>query len=471
LGLPVLKEKRQLFEAFFMVVDLVVIGVAWLGAYYLRFFTTFFPVDKGIPPLIEYVAMLPIVWLIWAYVFKRMGLYRPMRGVRRAHEIWLLLNANALSLLVLVAFIYLFREKTVEYSRLVFVVFGGLSFSLTILQRGVLRYFLREIRRKGYNLRYMLVIGEGKVAADIVARVRQHRELGIQLLGCLSLEGKERKGPSGVPIVGKYMDVGKLLSIMDIDQIVVALPVEHGHFLPEIMSRVGDSLVDVKIVPDLYQFISVGGAIEEFEGLPVISMQATPMDGIGRYAKRFLDIAIASLLIVALSPVLLLIALLIRLGSKGPVLYTQERVSFDGSRFSIIKFRTMRMDAEEGGPGWTIEGDSRVTLLGKILRSSSLDELPQLFNVLRGDMSIVGPRPERPVFIEEFRRRVPRYMLRHKVPAGMTGWAQIHGWRGNTSIDKRIEYDLYYIENWSIFLDLKILLLTFIRGFRNRNAY
>jgi Undecaprenyl-phosphate glucose phosphotransferase len=230
-------------------------------------------------------------------------------------------------------------------------------------------------------------------------------------------------------------------------------------------------VLDIKIIPDLYQFASVGGAIEEFEGLPVISLQGCPLDGINLFTKRALDLAIAGLALVVFSPLMVVIALTVKLTSRGPVLFKQERVSFDGSRFTIFKFRTMFTNAEASGPGWTKPGDDRVTPIGRILRSTSLDELPQLFNVLRGDMSIVGPRPERPVYIKEFRQRIPRYMLRHKVPAGITGWAQVHGWRGDTSIDKRIEYDLYYIENWSIFLDLKIVCMTLVNGFRNRNAY
>ncbi|MCO6431619.1 MAG: undecaprenyl-phosphate glucose phosphotransferase [Deltaproteobacteria bacterium] len=466
-----LKQKRQLFEFLFMGVDLVVVTIAWCLAYWLRFHTGYFPLDKGVPPFSTYFSMLIFIWLIWAFVFGQMGLYRPMRGIRRSYELWLLLNANALALLLLIAVTYLFREKTVQFSRLVFALFGVLSLMLTIAQRSLLRFVLREVRRRGYNLRYMLIVGAGKVAGDIAARIRFHRELGIQLVGCLSRDANEKRGPKGVPLIGTYADLRSILGKTEIDQIVVALPLEDHRLLPEIITDIGDCLVDIKIVPDLYQFVSVGGAVEEFEGLPVISVQGSPLDGVGLYIKRATDLVLSLVLLVILSPLLLVIALLVKLSSKGPVLYTQERVSFDGSKFNIIKFRTMRIDAETDGPRWAVPGDGRVTLVGRILRSLSLDELPQLFNVLRGDMSIVGPRPERPVFIDQFRARIPRYMLRHKVPAGMTGWAQVHGWRGDTSIDKRIEYDLYYIENWSLLLDLKILFLTLFRGFRNRNAY
>jgi Undecaprenyl-phosphate glucose phosphotransferase len=298
----------------------------------------------------------------------------------------------------------------------------------------------------------MLLIGAGQVAADMVSRVRLHQELGVQLIGCLSRDGSERRGPGGVPIVGGYGDLERFISRADIDQIVVALPLEDQQILPDIMDQLKDSLLDIKIIPDLYQFASIGGAIEEFEGLPVISLQGSPLDGINMVSKRGLDLAIASCALLIFSPLMALIAVLVKLTSRGPILFKQERVSFDGSRFKIVKFRTMYQDAEAAGPGWTTPGDGRVTPLGRFLRSTSLDELPQLFNVLRGDMSIVGPRPERPVYIKEFRQRIPRYMLRHKVPAGITGWAQVHGWRGDTSIDKRIEYDLYYIENWSLLL-------------------
>lgn len=466
-----LKQKRQLFEFLFVAADLLVVSAAWLLAYWLRFETQLIEVEKGVPPFSNYLSMLLFIWLIWAFVFRRMGLYRPMRGIRRSREVWLLLNANALSLLLFIAVTYLFREKDVEFSRLVFLYFGVLASALTIAQRSLLRSLLREVRRRGYNLRYMLIVGSGELAGAIAARIRMHRELGIQLIGCLSRDGVERKGPRGLPIVGCYDDLGQTLRTMDIDQVVVALPLEDNHHLPAIMAQVGDSLVDVKIVPDLFQFVSVGGAMEEFEGLPIISLQSSPIEGINLVVKRGLDLAMASVLTVVLAPLMLLIALLVKLTSRGPVFYRQERVSVDGTRFTILKFRTMYTDAEREGPRWATRGDNRVTPLGRVLRSTSLDELPQLFNVLRGDMSIVGPRPERPVFIDEFRRRVPRYMLRHKVPAGMTGWAQVHGWRGNTSIDKRIEFDLYYIENWSLLLDIKILVLTLFRGFRDRNAY
>ena len=470
-----LKKKRQLFELLFMVADLLVVSVAWLAAYWLRFDATFFegifPVDKGVPDIQHYLSMLLFIWLIWAFVFRRMGLYRAMRGVRQTRERLLLVNANVLGVLFLIAVTYLFREKSIPFSRLVFLYFAVFAIVFTLLERTVLRSVLREIRRRGYNLRYMLLVGSGQVATDIALRIRNNSDLGIQLIGALSKSGQEDKGPCGLPLLGGYDDLERVLTKMDVDQVVIALPLEDNVYISSIMKMTRQSLADVKIVPDLYKFVSLGGSIGEFEGLPIISVQESPLEGFNLFLKRFFDLVMASIILIILAIPMLIIACCVKLSSKGSVLYRQERVSYDGTPFKIFKFRSMRVDAESAGPGWTTKNDERVTKIGRFLRSTSLDELPQLFNVLRGDMSLVGPRPERPVYIEEFREEIPRYYLRHKVPAGMTGWAQVNGWRGDTSIDKRIEFDLYYIENWTLFLDLKILLLTLWRGFKNSNAY
>ena len=466
-----LKQKRQYFEILNVVADLFVISLAWIFAYWIRFKSTIVPVYYGVPEFSQYFSLLVYILLIWAFVYKRMGLYRPMRGVRRSKEIWLIINANALSVLMLIAITYLFKEKADPFSRLVFVYFGITSIIFSSLQRLFLRFFLREVRRRGYNLRYMIIVGAGQVAADFASRVRLHRELGIQLIGCLSDDGKEEKGPWGLPILGSYYDLKRLLETMDIDHVLIALPLEDHQMFVKVLDQIGDSLVDVKIVPDIYRFVSVGGSIEEFEGLPVINIQDSPLNGINLQAKRLFDIVASAIGILILSPFFMLVAILVKLTSKGPIFYSQERASLDGESFKIIKFRTMRTDAENEGPGWTTKGDSRITPIGRFMRATSIDEFPQLFNVLRGDMSLVGPRPERPVYISEFKHKIPHYMLRHKVPAGITGWAQINGWRGDTSIDKRIEFDLYYISNWSILFDLKIMFMTIFKGLVDKNAY
>jgi Undecaprenyl-phosphate glucose phosphotransferase len=256
-----------------------------------------------------------------------------------------------------------------------------------------------------------------------------------------------------------------------VDQVIIALPLEQQAVVKQLMEQLALRTVDVKVVPDLYQYITLYGGLEEFGGLPIISLQGDPMDGWSRVGKRIFDILFSLVAIALSAPIMLVTALMVKLTSRGPILYQQERMGMDGRTFHILKFRTMRIDAEVTGAKMASADDPRRTPIGTFLRKYSIDELPQFFNVLVGDMSLVGPRPERPVFIEEFKRQIPRYHLRHKVKAGITGWAQINGLRGQTSIQKRIEYDLYYIENWSLLMDLKILVRTALGGFLSKNAY
>ena len=493
-----LKRHSQLFEGLFAAADLAVVSVSWVASYWIRFKMGIIPVEKGIPNFLDYAKMLIFVWFIWASVFRRFNLYRPMRGRRKIHEIWLLIRANAFACLILIALTYLFREKSIEFSRLVFLIFWGMSTVMTVLARSMVRKILRAMRRRGYNLRYALIVGSGSLAEKVARRMVAHPELGVELIGALSRDFIDVTEPSpllvpdgrldrpsnyrnfgkgnamqgqNLRIVGTYDDLPRFLASGNIDQIIVAMPLSDHDVMEQVVNSVGDSMVDLKIVPDVHQFIQLGTLIEEFEGLPVVSLASTPLIGVNRVLKRGVDILLSATLLICLSPVLLLIAALVKLTSRGPIFYSQERMGLDGQMFHIYKFRTMHIYAERRGARFATKDDPRTTTLGRILRKFNLDELPQLWNVLWGQMSLVGPRPERPVFIEEFRQHVPRYMLRHKVQAGMTGWAQVHGWRGNTSIERRIEHDLYYIEHWSLVLDMKILFLTLLHGFRDRNAY
>lgn len=495
-----LKRHSQLFEGLFAAADLAVVSVSWVASYWIRFQSDLIPIDKGIPNFLDYAKMLIFVWFIWASVFRRFNLYRPMRGRRKLHEIWLLVKANAFACLILIALTYLFREKSIEFSRLVFLIFWGMSTLMTVLARSMVRKLLRAMRRRGYNRRYALIVGAGPLAEKVARRMLAHRELGVELIGALSRDvvdindptplSTANRGSNGSPlpmkssnnassnassapfkIVGVYEDLPRFLASGNVDQVIVAMPLCDHDVMEQVVNSVGDSMVDLKIIPDVHQFIQLGSLIEEFEGLPVVSLASTPLIGVNRVLKRIVDIVLSATFLVVFSPLLLLIAVLVKLTSRGPIFYSQERMGLDGRMFYIYKFRSMHIYAERRGARFTTKDDPRTTTLGRILRKTNLDELPQLWNVLWGQMSLVGPRPERPVFIEEFRQHVPRYMLRHKVQAGMTGWAQVHGWRGNTSIERRIEHDLYYIEHWSLVLDLKILFLTLLRGFRDRNAY
>lgn len=484
-----LKRHSQLFEGLFAASDLFFVMLSWIASYWLRFHSGYFAIDKGVPPSNLYVKMLVFVCVIWFFVFRNSGIYKPMRGISRLTELWKLVKANAFSFLLLVAAIYLFWEKDVEFSRLVLVIFAVTSTITLLFSRSLVRSALRLLRRRGYNLRYALIVGSGKLAAKVVARLKYHPEYGIELIGCLanddSFETPTKKAVNSdvnFPdskvenihnqisnlVVGKYSDLPDILARGGIDQIIVAMPHCEQQYLEHVVSLIGDSMVDVKIIPDMYSFIQLGSAIEEFDGLPVVSIASTPLSGFNVILKRLVDIVLGSIFTIIALPIMITAAVLVKLSSPGPVFFTQERMGLDGRLFRIIKFRTMRQDAEKKGAQFAVKNDPRATTVGKIMRTLSIDELPQLFNVILGHMSLVGPRPERQVFIQEFRQHFPKYMLRHKVQAGMTGWAQINGWRGNTSIEKRIEHDLYYIENWSLSLDLKIIALTVINGFFDR---
>jgi Undecaprenyl-phosphate glucose phosphotransferase len=328
------------------------------------------------------------------------------------------------------------------------------------------------VRRRGYNLKSILVVGAGDLGRRVIDTIDAHRELGFRVAGVLTRRPqKVGTEVGGAPVIGMVEELGSTLDRLPVDQVILALPIEDQPLVKDLMEELAQRTVDVKVIPDLYQYITVCGGLEEFGGLPIISLQGAPLDGWNLIAKRGFDVLAATVALVLAAPVMGVVAALIKLGSPGPVFFRQERMGMDGRTFRMIKFRTMRADAEASGAKMAVADDPRRTGLGGWLRRLSLDEIPQLFNILRGDMSLVGPRPERPVFIEEFKRQIPRYHLRHKVKAGLTGWAQIHGLRGQTSIEKRIQYDLYYIENWSLLLDLKILLRTAFGGFLSKNAY
>ncbi|MBM4266891.1 MAG: undecaprenyl-phosphate glucose phosphotransferase [Deltaproteobacteria bacterium] len=468
-----LKERRQLFVGLFVAADLTMIGLAWVLAYVLRFELPLVPVTKGTPPFENYLALLPLLFAIWGLVFRGSGLYDPMRAASQAAERRRILRASSLAMLIFTAVTFLGVEKAFSLSRLTLLYFYVLATAAVILERATLREVLREARRRGYNLRHVLLVGDGNLGRAVYERMTRHPEFGLKVRGFLTDDPARIGGTiESVPICGQWDDVPDIVAKRGIDQVVFALPFEALPRLGGLIASLDSAAVDVKVVPDVERFVSLHSGIEEFGGLPLISLRATPLMGWNRVAKRVMDFVLAGLALVLLSPVLALISVLVKLGSPGPILFSQERMGLDGRVFRVWKFRTMRSDAEaDSGPVWATADDPRRTRLGRWLRRLSLDELPQLLNVLRGEMSLVGPRPERPVFIEQFRSRVPRYMLRHMVQAGMTGWAQVNGWRGNTSIEQRIEHDLYYIQNWSLRLDLKILMLTFVRGFVNKNAY
>ena len=460
-----LKAHSRLFEHLTLAADLVLIASCWVVAYTVRFHVV--PVND-IPPFVGYALQLLPILLVWGFAFRAFDLYRPNRLGSRVSE-WLdVAKASTLGVLVLVAIMtFVFRDHV--YSRLVIVLFWAESIVAVSLSRAVFRELFRFARRHGFNQRYAIVVGGGEPAAEVLRVLRRRPDVGIGVLGMLS---DKRDVPDNVRWLGGIEDVRAVLDRQQVDIVFIALPHADYSRITTVLHGIGDDPVAIHLVPHVFGLPSLRGGVEEFETVPFIHLRESPLYGWNRVLKRAFDLGGAALALTLAAPVMLAIVAALKLTSPGPVLYRQERMGVDGRRFRMLKFRTMQVDAEaQTGPVWATADDPRRTWLGAFLRRWSLDELPQLLNVLRGEMSLVGPRPERPSFVEEFRRRVPGYMLRHKVKAGITGWAQINGWRGNTSIERRIECDLYYIERWSLGFDLRILIQTLWYGFRNRNAY
>jgi len=465
-----LKSHSKFFENLMLLGDLILIAGSWVFAFYIRFHGPL-AVDQPIPPWAPYGWLLVPLLVIWTVSFKQFGLYRPRRIASRTREVWDITRASILALLLLTALPFFYRGFS--FSRLMFAIFGATSITALCLARIFFRETLRLFRRRGFNLRHVMVVGTGRTARKIIEAIRAHPELGFQVAGIVT----EGSGPleeyvRAHPVLGSCQDIRQILGRYPVDQVFIALPFRAGDLLESLMRDLSDTMVDIRLIPDFHGFTTLRGGIEEFEGLPIVTLQDTPLYGWNALIKRTLDLVVGGVTLIFFAPLMGLIALAIKSTSAGPVLFRQERMGLDGRRFQILKFRTMFEDAEKStGPVWAAPGDRRVTPLGRWLRRFSLDELPQLINVLRGEMSLVGPRPERPPLIDEFRKSIPHYMLRHKVKAGMTGWAQIHGWRGNSSLEKRIECDIYYIEHWSLGFDLEILARSLLCGFYHENAH
>ena len=466
-----LKRHSQFFKSLLFLSDLLIIIISWWLAYYLRFYWGAIPVYHGVPPLRPYLLLILPILVIWALIFKMFNLYRPRRISSHLHEVIDVAKASTLAVMVIIATTYFFRRY--EFSRLVFIYFWLLSIGALSLSRATFREVLRFFRRKGYNLRHIVIIGDGLLARDVVQRIKKHPELGLNILGLFSSSSQRvGKRVHGKEIIGTFNDIRETVKEQDVDQVFVALPFPEMEQMDKVIASLDDEAATIKIIPDFYHFIPFCGSVEEFEGLPIFNLHDTPLYGWSAVVKRCSDIVVASAAIFFTFPVMVVIAIISKLTSPGPVLYKQRRAGLDGKAFNLYKFRTMRIDAEqETGPVWSKENDPRRTRFGAFLRRTSLDELPQFFNVLKGDMSVVGPRPERPEFIQSFQQDIPRYLLRHKMKAGITGWAQVNGWRGNTSLKERIKHDLYYIEHWNIAFDLKIIWLTIWKGFVHKHAY
>jgi exopolysaccharide biosynthesis polyprenyl glycosylphosphotransferase len=467
------RRADELFTLLILLTDTGMIALAFYVAYWLR-------TQIAIPPAVEiapfrdYVGMMviQIANMVVVYFFSR--LYDLKRSMPRLDEFYRLFAATSIGTIATIAFTtFLFKNSNLEldfpramvvYAWLLTVVFVTASRSLLVLARN-------SLRKRGFWIDRLLIVGTGEVGRMILQKIRQMPRLGYQVVGFVDGQVQSGQQIMGVPVLGGVDDIPDLIVEHGIEEVIVGRPELSHQELLSIISRCERGQVGIKIFPDVFQIIATELSIGDLGGLPLLTVRDIALRGWKLTLKRAVDLIGSALLLVLLSPLLMLVALAIKLDSRGSVFYAQERMGLDARPFWCLKFRSMRADAEKDGPGWTTEDDPRVTRLGRFIRRFSVDELPQLINVFLGEMSLVGPRPERPMYVEQFRRSIPRYMDRHREKAGMTGWAQINGLRGDTSIAERTKYDVWYIENWSLWLDFRILLRTAVGIFGGRNAY
>jgi Undecaprenyl-phosphate glucose phosphotransferase len=473
----VLRRHNRLLVVIFVVADFLAATAAFALAYLIRFNSGLMPLDQPPPPFSRYLLIAPLLALLVVVAFQVQGLYRLRRGRTRVDDFFGVLVGSLLgALLGVLGTLYvqtyhlseaLKQDGVLEISRPVWALFLGLNVFFSFVSRETVRDLLRRRWRAGIGLKRVLVVGVGDLGRMVADRILEHGELGFRLVGFVDdrAAASDAIGYRGLPLLGSVGDVAEVCSREHVDEIYVALPIEEHIKMLGVVEYASRECINVHVVPDLLQFIALRARLEDLDGLPLISINDVPLRGFNSVLKRIVDVALSASVLTLGGIPALVIAGLIKWSSRGPIFYSQERMGLDGKAFTVYKFRSMPVDAEDAsGPVWARDDDPRATPVGRWLRRHDVDELPQFWNVLKGDMSIVGPRPERPFFVEQFKHRIPSYMLRHKVKAGITGWAQVNGWRGNTSLEKRIEFDLYYIENWSLSLDFKIMWLTVLRG-------
>jgi len=460
------RADRTLLAKLFAI-DLALTAWCWIAAYGVRWGLDIFPVVGLVPPFWWCLRTLPIVLVMAAASYHWNGMHQLGRRWTRLEEFFRAVKAVVTLMALLLAANFYLRDP--YESRLASVIFAVLTTVMLVGARRTMGVLLhRQRRQAGRNA---LIVGSGRCARRLARALQANAWFGLKPVGYVDDINTIRREGS-LPTLGKVEELPKLLEETGADYVFVALPLDRSGETRRVFKALEHSLVDIRVVPDVPSFAAMSVEAHAVEGLPILSLHPPAHNWAGLVAKRAMDAMLAAIGLIILSPALVVIAIAVKLSSRGPVFYSQERMGLNGRKFRMYKFRTMRQDAESGtGPVWAKENDDRRTKLGAFLRKTSLDELPQLFNVLIGDMSLVGPRPERPYFISKFRQSIPNYMLRHAVKAGITGWAQVHGWRGNTSLRKRVQYDIYYIANWSPWLDMRILYLTFTRTLWDKNAY
>ncbi len=467
-----IKDNQKIFNRLMVLIDAAITAASFMLAYYFKFYILNDGPGVGVLPATEYFKLLLFIVPMYMLLYYFCSIYAPKRTVRRRFEIFGIIKANFIGVIALIILLFLVVRE-LNYSRSVIGFFYIFNVGFTAAFRIFLRKGLRTIRRQGYNLKHILLVGYSRAAEQYIDRLADNPQWGYVACGILDDHIPAGTLYKGVKVLGRLGNLEIILPENKLDEVAITLPLKDYDNLQSIVGICEKSGVHTKFIPDYNGLIPGRPYTEDLLGLPVVNIRYVPLTNTGNILiKRIADIAGSIVGIIVTSPIMLAAAVLVKASGPGPVIFKQERVGLHNRPFSMYKFRSMTMQPPgEEKKAWTVKDDPRVTKVGRFLRRTSLDELPQLFNILKGDMSLVGPRPERPGWVEKFREEIPRYMVRHQVRPGLTGWAQVNGLRGDTSIRKRIEYDLYYIENWTPGFDIKIVLMTFFTGFVNKNAY
>ena len=466
-----IKDNQKNFSRLHMIIDAIVLVLSYFLAWLIRFVGPMAATAVRTRSFQQYMLMLVFIVPVYLLLYQAFTLYTPMRMQGRRLVLANIVKANSLGLLILMFTFYMIDES--DFSRSTYIMFYVINIVLQWCARMLIFALLRNMREKGLNQKQMICVGYSRAAEEYIDRVLANPQWGYVIRGILDDNVPAGTEYKGIKVLGRIANLNIILPENRLDEIAITLGLSEYYRLEEIVALCEKSGVHTKFIPDYNKIIPTKPYTEDILGLPVINIRYVPLNNtFNALVKRAMDIAGSIVGIIVTSPLMLLMCVIIKLTSPGPLIYKQERVGLHNQTFRMYKFRSMEVQPEsEEKKAWTVKNDPRVTPIGKFMRHTSIDELPQLFNILKGNMSLVGPRPERPFFVEKFREEIPRYMVKHQVRPGLTGWAQVNGYRGDTSIRKRIEYDLYYIENWSIGLDIKIIFLTFFKGFINKNAY
>ena len=459
-----IKSNQKYFNRLHVVLDAIIIAASYGLSWGIKFY------DDG-RTMMNHMYIVGLICIIPMYLILYLifNVYSPKRVQTIKEEISNIIKSNTVGLVIFIMALYMLHQP--HFSRQMMFIFYIINNTAEIIFRNLIRWVLRKIRNRGFNQKHILLVGYSRAAEGYIDRIKANPQWGYHIMGILDDNVKTGTKYRGEQVIGEISRLDDILLENELDEIAITLGIAEYAKLEKIVAICEKSGVHTKFIPYYNNFIPTRPYTEDLLGLPVINIRHVPLNGgFNKFIKRFTDIVGSFLLIILFSPIMLAVAFVVRVSSKGPVIYKQERVGLHNRNFVMYKFRSMKINRCDE-LHFTTQNDDRTTKIGKFIRKCSLDELPQLFNVLKGDMSLVGPRPERPEFVEQFKEQIPRYMIKHQVRPGMTGWAQINGYRGNTSIQKRIEYDLYYIENWTLWFDIAILFQTIFKGFVNKNAF